>query len=141
MPGIDVNDAKIGATRYLLIPPRKYDNTLGPAMFKYFDTRRGDLNAPSIRPVIVFRLAETYLIAAEAAFMSGNTAEAVTYINTIRERAAYPTGNAAAMDVTAANLSLDFILDERSRELCGEIVRWWDLVRTSKLLERVRLHN
>jgi len=141
MPGIDVTDAKIAATRYLLIPPRKYDNTLGPAMFKYFDTRRGDLNAPSIRPVIVFRLAETYLIAAEAAFMSGNTAEAVTYINTIRERAAYPTGNVAAMDVTAANLSLDFILDERSRELCGEIVRWWDLVRTTKLLERVRLHN
>jgi hypothetical protein len=141
MPGVDVTDAKIAATRYLLIPPRKYDNTLGPAMFKYFDTRRADLNAPSIRPVIAFRLAETYLIAAEAAYMSGNMTDAVTYINIIRERAAYPTGNAAAMDITAANLSLDFILDERSRELCGEIVRWWDLVRTSKLLERVRLHN
>ena len=141
MPGVDVTDAKIAATRYLLIPPRKYDNTLGPAMFKYFDTRRGDLNAPSIRPVIVFRLAETYLIAAEAAFMAGLTTEAVTNINAVRERAAYPTGNAAAMDITVANLSLDFILDERSRELCGEIVRWWDLVRTSKLLERVRLHN
>jgi hypothetical protein len=81
------------------------------------------------------------LIAAEAAFMLGNTTDAVRYINIIRERAAYPTGNAAAMDITAADLSLDFILDERSRELCGEMVRWWDLVRTSKLLERVRLHN
>ncbi len=141
MPGVDVTDAKIKATPYLLIPPRKYDNTLGPAMFKYFDTKRADLNAPSIRPVIVFRLAETYLIAAEAAFMLGNTTDAVRYINIIRERAAYPTGNAAAMDITAADLSVDFILDERSRELCGEIVRWWDLVRTGKLIERVKKHN
>ena len=35
----------------------------------------------------------------------------------------------------------DFILDERSRELCGEMMRWTDLVRTGKLLERVKLHN
>jgi hypothetical protein len=140
MPGVDVTDAKIAATPYLLIPPRKYDNTLGPAMFKYFDTKRADLNAPSIRPVIVFRLSETYLLAAEAAFMLGNTADAVKYINIVRERAASP-GNAANMDITAADLSLDFILDERSRELCGEMVRWWDLVRTSKLMDRVKLHN
>ena len=140
MPGVDVTDAKIAATPYLLIPPRKYDNTLSPAMFKYFDTKRADLNAPSVRPVIVFRLAETYLIAAEAAFMIGNNADAVKYINIVRERAA-SAGNAANMDITAANLSLDFIFDERSRELCGEIVRWWDLVRTGKLLERVKLHN
>ena len=140
MPGVDVSDAKIAATPYLLIPPRKYDNTLGPAMFKYFDTKRADLNAPSIRPVIVFRLAETYLVAAEAAYMLGNTTDAVKYINVVRERAASP-GNVANMDITAANLSIDFILDERSRELCGEIVRWWDLVRTGKLLERVKLHN
>ena len=45
------------------------------------------------------------------------------------------------MDITTANLSLDFILDERSRELTGENMRWLDLVRTNKLLERVRLHN
>jgi hypothetical protein len=140
MPGVDVTDAKIAATPYLVIPPRKYDNTMCPAMFKYFDTKRADLNAPSIRPVIAFRLAETYLIAAEAAFMLNNTADAVKYINVVRERAASP-GNATNMDITTANLSLDFILDERSRELCGEIVRWWDLVRTGKLLERVKLHN
>jgi hypothetical protein len=65
----------------------------------------------------------------------------VPYINAIRERAAYPSGNAAAMDITVDKLSLDFILDERSRELCGELVRWLDLARTGKLLERVKLHN
>lgn len=141
MPGYDVSDAQIKASRYLLIPPRKYTNALSPAMFKYFDTKRADLNAPSIRPVIVYRLAETYLIAAEAAFMIGKTADAVNYVNVVRERAAYPSGNPQAMDVSASDLSIDFFLDERSRELCGENMRWWDLVRTSKLLERVRLHN
>jgi hypothetical protein len=110
-------------------------------MFKYFDTKRADLNAPSIRPVIVYRLAETYLNAAEAAFMLGKTAEAVSLINTIRERAASSPASIPAMDITAANLSIDFILDERSRELTGENMRWLDLVRTNKLLERVRLHN
>jgi starch-binding outer membrane protein, SusD/RagB family len=45
------------------------------------------------------------------------------------------------MDITAANLSLDFILDERSRELCGQMTRWWDLVRTHTLLARVKAHN
>lgn len=138
MPGVDVTDAKIAATPYLLIPPRKYDNTLAPTMTKYFDTKRADLNAPSIRSVIAYRLAETYLIAAEAAFMSGNTNDAVLYINAIRDRAATP-GNSNS--IQASDLSLDFILDERSRELCGENMRWWDLVRTSKLLERVRMHN
>lgn len=141
MPGVDASDAKIAATRYLLVPPRKYDNTLSATMMKYFDTKRADLNSPSVRPVIAFRLAETYLIAAEAAFMTSNTGDAVKYINAVRERAAYPTGNATAMDITASDLSLDFILDERTRELCGENVRWWDLVRTGKLLQRVRLHN
>ena len=141
MPGMDTSDAAIARTPHLLIPPRKYDNTLSPAMMKYFDTKRPDLNAPSIRPVIVYRLAETYLIAAEAAFMAGNLTDAVTYINAVRERAAFPTGNAVAMRITAAQLNQDFILDERSRELCGENIRWLDLVRTGQLLNRVRAHN
>jgi hypothetical protein len=141
MPGADVTDAKIAASRYLLIPPRKYDNTLSPTMTKFFDTKRADLNSPSIRPVIVYRLAETYLIASEAAYFLGKLPEAVALINTIRERAAATPADVTAMDITTANLSLDFILDERSRELTGENMRWLDLVRTNKLLERVRLHN
>lgn len=146
MPGVDVSDAKIAATRYLLMPPRKYNIQMAPYMRKYVDTKRADMNSPSVRPVIVWTLSETYLIAAEAAFMLNKTPETLGYINTLRTRAAYPTGNAAAIQVTAADLSLDFILDERSRELCGQMVRWWDLVRTHKngvsnLLVRVKLHN
>ncbi|MNL23303.1 SusD family protein [compost metagenome] len=141
MPGFDVSDAKIAASRYLLIPPRKYDITLSPYMKKYNDTKRADLNYPSIRPVIVYRLAETYLIAAEAAYMGGATmTDAIDNINMVRRRAAYPNPNPAVMNV-AAIPSIDFILDERTRELCGENLRWWDLVRTSKLIDRVKTKN
>jgi hypothetical protein len=141
MPGTDRTNAQIAATRYLLIPPRNYSSALSPYMMKYNDTKRANLNFPSIRPVIAYRLAETYLIAAEAAFRAGQMGDAETWINTLRTRAAYPTGNAAAMQITTADINIDFILDERTRELCGELTRWLDLVRTGKLLERVRLHN
>jgi hypothetical protein len=141
MPGTDRTSAQINAAPYTLIPPRLYSNSMGPAMNKYFDTKRANLNFPSIRPVIAFRLGETYLIAAEAAFRIGNMGDAVMYINQLRTRAAYPTGNAAAMQISAADVNIDFILDERTRELCGELVRWLDLVRTGKLIERVKLHN
>ena len=141
MPGTDRTNAQITASKYLLIPPRNYSNALSPYMMKYNDTKRSNLNFPSIRPVIAYRLAETYLIAAEAAFRTGNMPDAVNYINAIRTRAAFPTGNAAALQITAADINIDFILDERSRELCGELMRWLDLARTGKLLERVKLHN
>lgn len=141
MPGFAVSPAKIAASRYLLIPPDGYDFTLAPYMKKYNDTKRADLNYPSIRPVIVYRLAETYLIAAEAAYMGGATQQdALDNINIVRRRAAYPNPNPAVMNVTSIP-SLDFILDERTRELCGENIRWLDLVRTGKLLERVKLYN
>jgi starch-binding outer membrane protein, SusD/RagB family len=141
MPGTDRTNVQIAASKALLIPPRNYNSSLSPYMMKYNDTKRANLNFPSIRPVIAYRLAETYLVAAEAAFRTGNMPDAVTWINTIRTRAAYPTGDAVAMQITAANINIDFILDERTRELCGELMRWLDLVRTGKLIERVRLHN
>jgi hypothetical protein len=141
MPGYEMTAAQIASYRYQVIPPSKYSIALSPTMIKYFDTKRPDQNSPSIRPIIIYRLAETYLIAAEALYMDGRAGDAVQYINKVRERAAYPSGNPAAMDITADKLTLDFILDERSRELCGELMRWTDLVRTGKLLERVKLHN
>ncbi|HET6994697.1 MAG TPA: RagB/SusD family nutrient uptake outer membrane protein [Chitinophagaceae bacterium] len=141
MPGTDRTNAQIAASKATLIPPRLYSSSMGPYMMKYNDTKRANLNFPSIRPVIAYRFAETYLIAAEAAFRTGNMGDAVTYINIIRTRAAYPTGDVVAMQITAADINIDFILDERTRELCGELVRWLDLVRTGKLIERVKLHN
>ncbi|HUS01835.1 MAG TPA: RagB/SusD family nutrient uptake outer membrane protein, partial [Chitinophagaceae bacterium] len=77
----------------------------------------------------MFRLAEAYLIYAEAAVRTnGNTAQAVTYINNLRQRA-YGNTNG---NITASQLTLDFILDERARELQWEGKRRTDLIRFDK---------
>jgi hypothetical protein len=103
-------------------------------------TRTVQGEAQSARDVFVMRLAEMYLIAAEAEFKLGNLGPAVTYINKIRTRAAIP-GQEAAMQITQSDVTLDFILDERARELAGEQLRWFDLKRTNKLIDRINKMN
>jgi hypothetical protein len=103
-------------------------------------TRTSVAEAQSARDVFVIRLAEMYLIAAEAEFNNGNPDSSAYYLNVIRTRAAIP-GHEAAMQITASDVNLDFILDERARELCGEQIRWFDLKRTGKLLSRIQAMN
>ena len=77
----------------------------------------------------VFRLSEMYLIYAEAAIRSQNTtaeATALGYVNLIRKRA---YGNTGAGVIAGTDLTLDFILDERARELYWECLRRTDLIR------------
>lgn len=82
----------------------------------------------------VFRLADIYLMYAEAALRGGTdtqgnaTDKALGYVNDVRTRA---FGNASG-NITAAELTLDFILDERARELHMECVRRTDLIRFGK---------
>lgn len=148
MPGYDVPDTVINAKPYLLVPPRHYREVLYPSLNKFMDALRPDNQASGVRPFIAMRLAEDYLIAAEARMMKGDKTGAAQLINTLRARAARTgatpeetAAHRAAMQVSPAQLNIDFILDERGRELIGEQFRWFDLVRTGKLLERVRLHN
>lgn len=112
-----------------------------PSLKKYFDPLRTSVNATDgRRDFLVMRLAEMYLIAGEAAWRQGNNAQAAEYANVVRTRAALP-GMVAAMQVTAADMSLEFFLDERGRELAGEMHRWYDLKRTGKFIERLMKYN
>jgi len=100
-------------------------------------------NLPTVRythDLFLARLGETYLIAAEAYFKMGDLTKAAERINAVRRRAAMP-GHEASMLITPGNVNIDFILDERARELAGEGHRWADLKRTGKLIERNKLYN
>lgn len=132
---------EIDSKPYMLVTWDNISENLYPSLKKYDDFKRASINdMRGSRDFIVFRLAETYLIAAEALMQAGNLTEAVEYINVVRRRAAYP-GEEAEMEITEADLDIDFILNERARELLGEGHRWFDLKRTGKLVERVKAHN
>jgi len=83
---------------------------------------------------IYMRLADTYLLKAEAQFKLGQPDAAATTINIIRERS-------NATPITGADVNIDFILDERSRELFAEEERRGTLLRTHKWFERTQLYN
>lgn len=119
----------------------EYSPTKFPTLNKYLDNTRIALNEEhSQRDFLVYRLADTYLLVAEALIRQGKEPEAVSYVNEVRRRAAKP-GMEDAMEITAADLDLDFILAERARELFGEGHRWFDLVRFGQLVEMVQAHN
>ncbi len=80
------------------------------------------------------RLAETYLLRAEAYINLGETGKAADDINVIRERS-------NASPITSAEATIDFMLDERVRELWGEEQRQITLRRTGKLIERIKKYN
>jgi len=87
----------------------------------------------------LFRLADTYLMYAEAQMRkdgatnsnSATTAntQSLTYINALRQRA---NGGSTAGNVSSSDVNLDFIIDERSRELHWEGHRRQDLIRFNK---------
>jgi hypothetical protein len=141
LPGFDVSDELIASKPYLLVPPRKYTAKLYPTLTKFLDPLRPDKTATAgSRDFLAFRLAETHLIAAEALMLAGQAGEGSEYINNVRRRAAFP-GKEDQMEITVDQLTLDYILEERGRELLGEQFRWFDLARTGTLVERVQAYN
>jgi len=137
---------------------------LGPCRTDYdFENAFGSPNAGSTRPYAILKFSELYLVAAEAAVKAGNNDAARKALLPLRERAGrwnyvvnqgspselfnmsgddlrklpviadYSAEMAAA---TPQTITIDYILDERLRELWGEGYRWHDLVRTQKWNER-----
>lgn len=91
----------------------------------------------SSRDAFVLRLAEMYLIKAEAELGSGSAGAALATLNELRSyRAIAGKNNALSGTVT-----IETILDERALELCGEQQRWFDLKRTKTLVNRVKAYN
>lgn len=102
-------------------------------------TRASPQDLNGFRDYFVYRLSDTYLIAAEALMLDGKPEQGVTYLNKVRSRAAKP--GTSMPELSASQLNMDAVLDERARELGGEEGRWMDLVRTGKLIDRVKLYN
>ncbi|HKW11248.1 MAG TPA: RagB/SusD family nutrient uptake outer membrane protein [Gemmatimonadaceae bacterium] len=95
-----------------------------PSLKKFQDNLRANLTAQQGGKVqVIMRLGEVYLIAAEADVGLNNTAEAADMVNVLHRRAA-STAHKADYDVTPAQMTLDYIMDERERELAGEFTRW-----------------
>ncbi|MDR0844954.1 MAG: RagB/SusD family nutrient uptake outer membrane protein [Tannerella sp.] len=92
-----------------------------------------NINA-SFKDFYLVRLADTYLLRAEAYFGKNNQAAAAADINIIRARVQAPLANAADIDI-------DYILDERMRELYLEEIRLCTLMRLGKFVDRVRRYN
>ena len=111
------------------------------------------VNGGSPRPWNIAKFSELYLIAAEAAVKLGDNENAKKYVNVLRERAGKQTYcvnkrapqtadfSKEMVAATPATITIDFILDERSREFWGEGYRWFDLVRTQKWTERASVYH
>ena len=157
----------LGTKKYAIINPDSFyiakssKISLYPSLKKYDDNKRTGVSDYSGRPTSVCRLGDTYLLAAEAAIEAGHPGDALPLITTLRTRAAYRAGipDLAARQammmmrntgtpeapvwapITAADMTQTFIMEERTRELFGENVRWPDLACRGLLASRVQAYN
>ena len=136
-----------------VISPRGISRIVYPGLWKIgtYRTDNGDglgqPNGGSTRPFVIAKFSEFYLVAAEAAVMgatevSGKSAREL--VNVLRARAGkwrwdnngntekIEDNSAAMTEATPATITINYILEERSREFFGEGYRWFDLVRTQK---------
>ncbi len=126
---------------YAIYTPSMINRNQYPTLWKFGPYREDDTtpdgtykNTPSTRPFPIAKLSETYLIAAEASVKGASGSySARDLVNVIRRRAGMPNNGDAMVAATPATIDIDYILMERSRELYGENMRWYDLTRTGML--------
>jgi len=122
--------------------PLVYSERVFSHIDKFSDPRRPAIQwEQGSRDWFVMRLGDTYLLRAEARFKLGKMAESRADLIVVRTRAAKPGKVADMVIATPDPVTLDFILDERARELDAEQCRWYDLVRTGTLVSRVNQYN
>jgi hypothetical protein len=109
----------------------KYYRSLNPACLKYVQWDADPSHAVTIKNLPVYRLAETYLIAAEANMHLGNTTLALKQLNKVRARAHVNP---------LTHIGQQTILDERARELAFEGQRWYTLKRMGVLYDQIHEH-
>lgn len=93
------------------------------------------INASNLfRDNYLIRLPETYFLRAEAYILKGDKANAAIDLNVVRARA-------KTFSITASDVNIDFLLDERMRELYSEEFRMVTLTRMGKLYDRTKRYN
>ena len=118
--------------------------TLFPSLNKFNFNFEGGFYGSNLQcktgDMFIMRMAEVYLIAAEAEERLGNGAKAAEYLNVLRKRACRNEADFEAnMKLTTA--TEDDVLDEYARELCGEFTRWALLKRHKAFETRLPKYN
>jgi starch-binding outer membrane protein, SusD/RagB family len=146
-PPVGASYAKTDDSRYAMLytgfnHPSIDDNSQfpqGTPLLKFSEKNSAGV-APNPLPAFadtdfpLLRLGDIYLMYAEAVLRGGtggSSTQALAYVNALRDRA-FPLGNG---QITAAQLTLPFMLEERAREMFNEAVRRTDLVRFGKLTD------
>lgn len=127
---------EVGDTLFLDVSSTEREQDRARPFTRKWDwTHEGNLReSRNFDDLIHLRLADTYLLLAEAHFKNGEPQAAADRINDLRSRANAPL-------ITASDVDIDYILDERARELFSEEERRYTLLRNNKWVERTNLYN